>query len=66
MRDMDVWDYAYFKAAVTTLQASRWQIWKARLLGERYEAREDGHVVVGYRYKGKFYMTDYRSPETIG
>ena len=61
MNEMDVWDFSYFKAACNTLKASRWEVFKARWLGQRYEAREEGHRVVGYHYNGKFYMTDYSS-----
>ena len=59
---MDVWDYSYFKAAVNTIRASRWELFKARWLGERLEATEDSHRVIGCRYKGKFYLTDYTGP----
>lgn len=61
---LDVWDFSYFKGAINTLKASRWETFKARWLGQRYETCTEGHRVVGYHYHGKFYLTDYAAPHT--
>ena len=47
--------------ALNTVKASRWEMFKARLLGMKYIAREDGFVVVLYKYKGKVYISSYKN-----
>jgi hypothetical protein len=47
-------------AAIRTLHASRWEVFKARLFGRRFTGEDNGHTIVGHEYGGKFYLTDYR------
>ena len=50
----------WFSAAVASLDASRWTLWKARLFGERIEGEDLGNRVVGYRWRGRLYLTDFK------
>ena len=56
----DIWGPMFFGSAINTLKASRWQIWKARLFGQRHEGTDGAHTAIGYYYRGKFYLWDYR------
>jgi hypothetical protein len=49
-------------AGIHTLDASRWTLWMARLFGRRFESEDTGHQWIGYEWRGKFYLTDYREP----
>lgn len=48
-----------FARAVT---ARWWALWAARLLGERIVSADSGYTVVGYRWRGRIYVTDVREP----
>lgn len=52
--------YSWIDAGIRTLDASRWTILKARLFGRRFTSADTGSQWIGYEYKGKFYLTDYR------
>lgn len=44
-----------------TLDASRWTLWMARLFGRRFTSAETGDGQwVGYEWRGKLYLTEYR------
>lgn len=55
----DLWGPMFFKGACNSLKASRWQLLKARLLGQRHEGSDGKQIAVGYYYKGNFYLWDY-------
>lgn len=59
----NLFDESHLRAALNTLDSSRWQYFKARLFGRRVITEDRGHRVVMREYGGKFYMTDYRRPE---
>lgn len=42
-----------------TVTATRWQLLKARIFGEKYHDRSGTWEIIAYRYKGKFYITSY-------
>ena len=51
-------------AAFSTLDAPRWKVALARWFGRRFTG-EDTHngvtkTIVGYEWRGKLYLTDYR------
>lgn len=52
--------HSWVGAAVRTLEAPRWKIILARLLGRRFTGEDGDHELVGYEWRGKFYFTDYR------
>lgn len=47
-------------AAIRTLDASRWIVFKARWFGRRFTGEDMGHIIVGYEWRGKLYLTDYQ------
>ena len=62
MRHEAVFNAKFFKAALETCKASRWQRFKARLCGQEMIVEDGGHRVTAYLYKGKLYMTNYEKP----
>lgn len=56
---MHPFDPVFAAAALTTIRASRWRIWLARLLGEKVVVADDGHWVLAYRWLGKLYLVDH-------
>lgn len=48
-------------AAIRTLDASRWTLLMARLFGRRFTGEDMGHTIVGHEWRGRFYLTDYRT-----
>jgi hypothetical protein len=59
----DIWGPMFFRSACNTLKASRWQLCKARLFGQKHVGSDGEHEAIGYYYKGTFYLWDYRSPQ---
>lgn len=54
-----LYDVKFLGAAIQSVHASRWTIFKARLFGCReVSAGRDG-TVIAYRYRGRLYMTHY-------
>lgn len=59
--DPDHWEKFLTVAAINTLDASCWTLWRARLFGMRVVSTTDsGRVVSGRFWKGKFYITGYK------
>lgn len=54
--------YSWVGAGIRTLDASRWTLLVARLFGRRFTGEDMGHQLIGYEWRGKFYLTDYRKP----
>jgi hypothetical protein len=56
--------YSWIDAGIRTLDASRLTILMARLFGRRFTSAEIGDGAqcqwIGYEWRGKFYLTDYR------
>lgn len=48
---------SWLSAAIRTLDAPGWKITLARFFGRRHT--NDGASLVGYEWRGKFYLTDY-------
>lgn len=44
------------------LLAPWWEIWAARLFGERIERQDSGYTLVGYSWRRKLYITEWRQP----
>lgn len=59
---MDKWDddLTWVAAALRTSKASRWRVWIARLFGTRVESRDGTSLIVGYQWRGRLYLTDYK------
>lgn len=52
----------FYRAAWDTIFAPWWKLWLARIFGKRFEGRDSVCVVIGYEYKGHFYITDCKWP----
>lgn len=50
----------WLHAAVLTGTASHWTLFKARLFGRRMTGFDGLHECVGYVYKGKLYLYDFK------
>ena len=46
-------------AALTTLNASWWELRKARWFGDKCIVEDELHRTTAYRYKGKLYFWEY-------
>lgn len=56
----DLWGPMFFKSACNTLKATRWQLWMARLFGQKHVGSDGNHQAIGYYYRGRFYLWDYK------
>lgn len=54
-----LYDVKFLGAAMQSVHASRWTIFKARLFGKREVSSGRDGTVVAYRYRGRLYMTHY-------
>jgi len=55
-KDRDWWPAAAFAG----MRASRWELFFAKLLGKKVTGFDAGCTVVGYRWRGKLYMTEVK------
>lgn len=54
---------SWWDAGIHTLDASRWTMLMARLFGRRFTSAETGDGQwIGYEWRGKLYLTEYREP----
>lgn len=52
-------DVDWFRGAINSMKATRWEFFKARWLGSYVGGEDDGAAVGGYLYRGKIYMTKF-------
>lgn len=57
---------SHFKEAANTLKAKWWELWLAQLLGKKtYGQDDDGTEVTLSRWRGKYYLIDFKLPPTV-
>lgn len=50
----------FYRSTWNTIFASRWTIWMAKLFGTRFEGNDSGTTVIGYYWRGCYYLTETR------
>lgn len=50
----------YFREAVNTLKATRWELLCARFFGKKREATDNGTTVVFREWRDKLYLIDVK------
>jgi hypothetical protein len=49
--------YPFGPDVARTFTASGWELFKAKLFGQKFEERSGPYTIVAYYYKGKLYVT---------
>lgn len=55
----------WFTGTCNTLKASRWTVTMARFFGRRVEGEDMGHKCVGYWWRGRLYLTSFKTPPIL-